>query len=330
MWPNGLDVLGDLGVRERVCRLGNTSADYRLRTASGRVDTTIEFPNVGPEPGFVVVHRADLHEALLETVPEQRVQFGTTVEAIRERADTVDVELSTGETRDYDLVVGADGVGSAVRRLCFDSEFLDPVDTGVWSFWTEATAPFPEEITSLSGPATEAILVEIDGRGLVNVATKLESEDEPAPTADRLRTVLEELGWVLPATLDRRTGPLFADHVREVTMDRWIRDRIALIGDAAHAVHPISGMGAALAFEDARTLADRVDRSSTVPGALEGYFRDREADVRSVQRDTAVMEPFLLADSRALRLLRDGVLSATPLVEWALRRRIRALTPNEA
>lgn len=316
LWPNALDVLHELGRRETVCELGTTSPRYRLRTATGRVDTTIELPTVGSDPEFVVVHRADLHESLVDLVPDERIQFGTTVETIRERDAGVEAELSTGKTREYDLVVGADGIWSAVRQLGFDGDFLDPVDTGVWSFWTEPTASFPEEITSVSGPSTEAILVEIDGRGLVNVATKLDSSNESAPSTDQLRTVLDDLGWVLPEAFERRTGALFADRVREVRMDRWIRDRISLIGDAAHAVHPISGMGAALALEDARTLADCLDRSPTVPEAIERYYRSRVSNVRSVQRTVALMEPLMLSDSWLLRLLRDGLLSVTPLVEW--------------
>lgn len=70
-----------------------------------------------------------------------------------------------------------------------------------------------------------------------------------------LRAQAETIGWQLPELLDGTDDDPFFDRVRAVTCETWHTDRIVLIGDAAHAVHPISGMGASLALQDARVLA---------------------------------------------------------------------------
>ncbi|WP_049888641.1 FAD-dependent oxidoreductase [Natronococcus occultus] len=325
LWANGVSVLDDLDVLEDVTERGTTPEKIRLRTASGRADSTLELPAIGAGPQLVAVHRADLHDALLVGIPRERIEFGTTVTAVREEPDAVTVELTTGERRTYDLVVGADGIRSAVREHCFEGEQLRHSETAVWSFWTDADGSFPEVMTSVSGPSTEAFLVAIGDRGLVNVGTKRGVEADEKPTTTELRRALSDLGWILPETLERRRGELFADTVREVSMDRWVSDRIALVGDAAHAVHPIAGMGAALALEDARALSRWLASLATVPAAVDQYYLTRREPVRAVQRDAALMERFVLAESRFLRAIRDGLLTATPVLERVLERRLREL-----
>lgn len=316
LWHNGIDVLERLGVARRVRSRGNTRSRFRIRSALGAV-ATVELPDLDDGHPFVAVHRADLHESLLTTVPDGAIRFGTTPIGIDESGSTVAVELSTGAVEEYDLVVGADGVASAVRNRSFDGSFRRPSGTVAWSFWT-ALDEFPSLPTTAFGPGTEAFLTEIGGRGLVNVATSASSVPADGDPIERLETVCAEIGWILPEALRRAEGEIFHDRIATVEMDRWIRGRVALIGDAAHAVHPISGMGAVLALEDALVLARQLDDSDDVRRALERYQTARRVPVRSVRRTAAWMQRIMYTDSRVLTAAKHSLLSRPWLLEKTL------------
>ena len=108
----------------------------RFRDQRGRllfeVDVAELWRPVGP---CLAIHRADLHELLLEAAGDVPIRLGLTMNRVTDQGRIVSVELSDGTSGDYDLVVAADGIGSAVRRLNFGSTALPrPVGQVGWRF----------------------------------------------------------------------------------------------------------------------------------------------------------------------------------------------------
>lgn len=128
--------------------------------------------------------------------------------------------------------------------------------------------------------------------------------------------------WLLPEILDSVANndmDVFFGRDHEVRVPRFHRGRVALIGDAAHAFHPIVGMGASMALRDACTLADtlgnqRGDAASDVPTAFEHYTRRRRGKVRRTRLQAAAARATVLSTRPTVRFVRDRLARSTSLV----------------
>lgn len=321
LWRSGLAVLGELGVAG-VARARGTAPDrFVVGGLDGRRLATVRVPG----NAFLALHRADLHAALRAAVPSDLVRMDTVPTAIEGGDGRVAVTFDDGHCDRFDLVVGADGVGSTVRALWFEDAAAVDRDAVVWSFWAPpGGVPLPEA-TAVLGRGTEAFVVDVGDREVVNVGTAMSRAVSPDPPARReLRATLASLGWGLSPLLDDvADARVFFDRVRTVRAERWHRGRVALLGDAAHAVHPISGMGAALALEDAYVLADELAAGSDVSSALANYERRRRPRVERVRQFARVQAALTFTDVVPLARVRNALIRWTPFLDRAMERYVR-------
>ena len=318
LWEDGLAVLRDLGRLDRARELAADPDGFAVR-AGGDLLTRTALP-----PGrtlLLAVHRGDLHAVLREGVPEDWVRFGTSPARIAEGPDGVRVTFEDGTAETYDLVVGADGVHSTVREQCFTEWTERGHDTYVWSLWADQDVDVGSDMVSVWGRGTEGFVARVGDRVGFNLAARLDHQPEP-PGRAHLRARAEGIGWKLPALLDGTDEDPFFDRVRDVTCERWHTDRVVLVGDAAHAVHPISGMGASLALQDARVLAQElatVSRSDP-SGALERFEQRRRDDAKRVRREARFEAAVTFLESEPARQARNWVVEHTPLFDLFVER----------
>jgi len=176
-------------------------------------------------------------------------------------------------------------------------------------------------MVSVWGPGSEGFIARVGDRVGFNLAAQLESPPEP-PAREVLAERAAEIGWRLPALFEGTDEAPFFDRVREVTCERWHTDRVVLIGDAAYAVHPISGMGASPALQDARVLAQELATglpSSPAP-ALERCEKHHRDNVERVKQQARLKPAVIFLESDGLRRARDAVVKYTPLFELFVRR----------
>jgi FAD-dependent urate hydroxylase len=188
------------------------------------------------------------------------VRMGVSLQQLSQRDDTVTVEFGDGTADRYDLVIGADGIHSTVRQLVVGAGAVRPLGQVAWRFVTEC----PREVTTwtvLLGRDVTFLAVPI-GRGRVYCYCDAPADSTPRPGGDdvtgRLAELLTGFAAPVPAILDT-LGPDGAVHVgpiEEVTLDRWSRGSVLLVGDAAHATSPNMAEGAAMALEDGLVLAE--------------------------------------------------------------------------
>ena len=212
------------------------------------------------------MHRARLHQALLAPL-RAAVRTGADVVGVEPRGERVAVTLAgaggapaAAETVEADLVIGADGVRSATRRLVFGGPPPRYAGYTSWRFVVPQPRALPDS-TEMWGRGRRLGLVPLGGGALYGFAVVNAPQGAPDAPADRLarvRAAFAGFGGAAPEVLRSVARPeqLIPADIEEVVTGRWVHGRVALLGDAAHAMTPDLGQGAGMAIEDAVVLAD--------------------------------------------------------------------------
>ena len=222
------------------------------------------------------VLRTDLTRILYEaTTGDAEYVFGDTIAALEERPGGVAVTFASGRTRRFDLVVGADGLHSATRRLvmgdvplrhlgAYISIFDLPGDLGLDHEEVFHVAPGRMVFAYSTGAGVPA------KAGLVFAAPPLPRTVDPRRV---LRERFAGSGWRVPsflAALDA-VPDLYFDSMSQVELPRWSAGRVVLLGDAAHCPAPSSGQGTSLALVGAYVLAGELAKGDGHPAAFARY-----------------------------------------------------------
>lgn len=267
-----------------------------------------------PQLGFIVENLL-LQDALLRQLDRTNVElrFANPIRSLRQSGRQYRVELEGGAQRTADLVVGADGSRSFVRRAAAIETRKWPYDQT--AFVTHLRPEFDHQATAWqrflrSGPL--GILPLADGRVSVVWSTTPELAKRALEASDKV------LGTMLTDASDRVLGelaaagprgafPLGAEHAR-----RYVLPGIALIGDAAHAIHPLAGQGANLGLQDAAELASVLDtalQQGLHPGdepVLRRYERARKGANATMLHFMTGLNRLFATDSRLVGELRSA------------------------
>ncbi|MBM2618458.1 FAD-dependent monooxygenase [Actinoplanes sp. LDG1-06] len=273
---NAVRAVAALGLREELEKAGRPTRRREYRSARGRLLFAVDEDAFwGPDARPRCVRRADLL-ALLEDGTE--VSFRT-VENVR--ADGT-VTFEGGEQETYGMVVGADGVRSAVRAALFPGAGTRAalLSRASWRFM--APNPGVGCFTVWSGGAGAFLMIPVDG-DQVYVFASATGGGPVAPDPAWLRAAFGDYPDPVRAVLDTPSEPHHSP-IEEVRLDRWADGRCVLIGDAAHATAPVWAQGAALGMEDAVVLAGLLAEGDwdTVGTRFEARRRERVAHVQAV------------------------------------------------
>ncbi len=295
VWPNATHVLDELGVLGAVRQRAWPMREVAVRTERGATLFRFQPPTSGPPS--LVVHRADLHDALVAALPRDIIQLGTTVTGFVQDEREVTLRLGDAGETVGDVLIGADGLNSVVRGVLHGRE--SPIYRG-YAIWRGI-------IDDLYAGHSEGMGSETLGHGLrfglfgtgANrsywYACENAPEDVPddsGGTAGRLRRLFGE--WPEPvATVVARVherAVLRNDAYDRRPLRRWGCGRTTLLGDAAHPTTPNLGQGACLALEDALVLARCLAADPLrMPEALVRYERARRRRTAAIVRQSRLL-----------------------------------------
>ena len=281
---NAIRALDRLGLAAQVAERAVRIERQRVADNRGRLLIDIEtadlWNGVGP---CQALHRATLHQVLVAGAGDVPIRWGQTPRAVTVHHAGVTVEFSSGGSDRYDLVLGADGLHSTVRRLVFDAPAPRPV--GQFARRFVVTRPNATPVWSvLLGQNSSFLTIPIgDGRIYCYCDGPL---SPPPQLRDLLAGYAEPVPTLLDALDEAQNGNGQAGAIEEVVLDSWTHGPILLIGDAAHATSPNMAQGAAMALEDALVLAESLNTADSIPEALAAHERRRRPRTDWVLRQT--------------------------------------------
>ena len=274
-----------MGLLEQVRAAGYEIKEVRLVDGRGRrvggFDAAVF--RAATRGRFTSLRRGELSAILYGSI-EQRAElvFGDSITALDDDGNGVLVHLEHGGTRRFDLVVGADGLHSTVRRLVFgaESQFEKFLGYTVAAFSVSGYLPRDENVYvshATPGKTISRFSMREDRTMFLLVATEPEADRVSVSDPDAQRTYLREhfsnVGWEARQILAAlaRCDDLYFDRVSQVRLQRWSRGRVALVGDAAFAPSLLAGQGSALAIIAAYVLAGELARANSVAAAFQRY-----------------------------------------------------------
>ncbi|MCK7624948.1 FAD-dependent monooxygenase [Streptomyces sp. RS10V-4] len=331
LWPNGVRALEALGVGAAVRAQALAEAEAGFRDVSGRwlsrTDTAELARRYGP---VALIHRADLLDILRRALPADALCTGSAVTAVETGGARVRVGHGSG-VLEADLLVGADGIHSSVRRALWP-QAPEPRYAG-YTAWRLVARYGPLTAGGETWGRGERIGIAPlpDGRTyLFGVANAPAGQRGPDGELAELRRRFGHWHDPIPALLAAATEEAVLRHdVYELPpLPSYATGRVALLGDAAHAMTPDLGQGANQALEDAVTLATLLDprTRASVPEALAAYDRVRRPRTQLIARRSrrigavaqCAWEPGRAVRDRVLRLIpaRHLLGSLAPVLDW--------------
>ena len=290
LYPNGLRALDAVGARREAEADGLVLDKILVLARDGR--------RLAETPGDVwegvgattVIDRRALQRALRTAAGEVPVRLGMSVTDVLTDGGGARVTFSDGNTGHYDLVVGADGIRSTVRRIAFG---VAPIRYVGQMYWRTAVDADLVETATMMFDRDRYVVVFPLGGGRTYVAFQARSPEpfaEEQGTVDNLRERFGDFAGPAPSALDAVDGDplLHFGPAEEVIDHRWYDGSVALIGDASHACSPTMAQGGSLAIEDAVVLAEELARRGSVQPALEAFVARRAPRVAWVRERTHV------------------------------------------
>jgi 2-polyprenyl-6-methoxyphenol hydroxylase-like FAD-dependent oxidoreductase len=285
---NAMRVMRTLGLDQAVAKRGAKLGRGAITDQSGRALGTTDFGLMEPEFGpTIALHRAALHEVLREATVDVRVTLGASVASIVQHDGGVDVKLTNGREVRVGLVIGSDGLRSRVRELVFCGDRVRYSGYTCWRFVLDAPVD-AVEMREMWGRGRRFGIVPLGGGRVYCFAVANAPRGEADPEdgrLDRFRSRFADFGGQVPAILAalERCDALIHNDLDELAEGPWHEGCVGLIGDAAHALTPNMGQGAAMALEDSMVLVELL-REGLSPGQALPRLHARRADrVRWVQ-----------------------------------------------
>lgn len=291
--PLGVRALKKLGfTSSQIDSLGASVLENRVRNKDGTLKQVTDFRPIITKLGrYMIVTRERLYNLLEEKVPVSDIHFGRSIKSLSQSSTgKVHTGFDKGEIKkDYDMVIGADGIHSSVRELLFPHVKPNPLGLSLIWAWI---------------PRKEGIYPKHGGFGDVKAGVGFFNSGEPKKScmAFFLETKIlpknispKDYQRLLRKHLNGFKGPvpkilkhlppgnqLFLHEDYELNLKKWYRGHAVLIGDAAHARSVFSGAGSALALEDALVLGYYLNQEHSIKAAVKNYYNRQRGRAEKV------------------------------------------------
>jgi len=317
---NAMMALRSIGLADAVAREGIPLASLSTLDPAGRLINRLPVEQMERELGIpaIAIRRSRLQQVLLGELAPAQVRTGCEVTGFHDEGSRVTVTLSDGTSATGDVLVGADGLHSVVRRTLWADETRYSGYTSWRGITTELPRAEPRAATETWGPGARFGIVPVGHGEIYWYATRnapAGGKDEPGRSRAAL---LEVFGhWHAPIAPLLESTPqeqLFrTDIFDRKPLTRWSQGRVTILGDAAHPMTPNMGQGGCQAIEDAVVLARCLAREADLPTALAAYEHRRLRRANTIVNQSFQLGRVAQLENAAGRFLRDTAARLVPL-----------------
>jgi salicylate hydroxylase len=292
--PSTMDHFRRWGSFDAIARVSSPSDYFEILTATCEAIMREPWPEIDTYGHKThLIHRGDFIDALLSVLPPDMVQLGHVAESVSDHGDHATVAFANGVQITADLVIGADGIRSVVRKQLFSDK--DPVFAGEHAHRTviEIDASYgmvtDDNLRMYLGRGTKVYVLPLRHRNQVSFDITALSPDgtwSPNVTKDDILATVEGFDErIVSMARDLDMDKVNSRAVYDIDpIDTWHSDCVALVGDAAHAMCHHQGQGANSAIVDIGALADALGDAGSVKEALALYQATRKPVTDELQR----------------------------------------------
>jgi 2-polyprenyl-6-methoxyphenol hydroxylase-like FAD-dependent oxidoreductase len=279
-----LQVLTRMGIHDAVVAASTDMQGALLVDGEGKVINRMSGDQFGHRVGEdLEIVRGTLCQILMDNISDAEFIFGDSIEAISQSSDGVRVAFKNNGAREFDLVIGADGLHSNVRSLVFGDESRFVRDLGL--YLCVYTVPNYLKLDRMEMQYSELGRVaaiwssrgDANAKACFGFATPVRIDLRDRAQQQRvLANVYQGVGWEIPKLLELMPSApdFYFDTAAQVRMDHWSQGRIVLAGDSGYCASPMSGQGTSLALIGAYVLAGEL-----AAGTYQAAFRQYETEM---------------------------------------------------
>lgn len=293
--PSSMNAFREWGILDAITAVSTPSDEFEILTARGDLIMKMDWPETDVF-GITthLIHRRDFIDALLGVLPEGMVTFDHKLVTVEDLGDRARATFENGTVVEADLIIGADGITSLVRRQLFSDKA--PVFSGEHAYRAVFAAADAHGLVTdddfrmyINELGSKLYLLPLGHRGQVSFDVTVPSDDASwAPELTREKLVQAMEGF----------DPRIEQITREIDMsivnsrsahdidpvDVWHTDSVTILGDAAHAMLHHQGQGANSAVLDAKGIADALRDADSVASALALFQERRKPITDELQR----------------------------------------------
>lgn len=314
LWPLGNRVLHGLNLYDRFTASSQEIMQYQVHNAGGQLlhsyDMTSFLHKYG---GIYGILRSELIDLLRETAGS--IKMNTTVTSLIQLHDKVRVEFSDNTHGEYDLVVGADGVHSQIRKMVWEDNFLSYLGWAGW-MWSVPPDVMPANvIAEYWGNAHFFGLYPAKDKCCCYISLPQSGQIQTDSLAHKIQTIeneFKDFGGYVPEVLKRMQNvkEIYYTDFFDSYDNVWEQGRVIMIGDAGQLILPTAGVGASVAMESAAALADELSRASahTIPFALDCYLKRHKKRVDMIQSQSRALARLMATRSAWISTMRNQLM----------------------
>jgi 2-polyprenyl-6-methoxyphenol hydroxylase-like FAD-dependent oxidoreductase len=312
LWENGLRSLALLGAYDAALARAKTIKEWRICDGKGRV---LMSRPMKPDDRLLLPPRADLYQALIDRAYALNVEIKTSSQVAGATPEGA-LLLQSGEERQADLVVGADGAFSRVRESVLCTRSIDyGIEAGI-RMMIDYRPGDPEDVATEYWNGPWRLLYNPCTNGENYIFLSAPVHDERARKIPVDRDLWKAKFPHASDLISRFTEAGRWDRIVNVRCHKWSEGRVAIVGDAAHAMPPNLGQAANMAFSNVLALAMAVTAATDIPRALEQWEQSQRPLTNHVQWWSYIYGFVLGKWPANLELLRSDFIRALGKIEW--------------